>query len=106
MDDPLEEIYTIYSIAYLNTGKLDKAEKYLKIANQINPVSDSILMRLCELYQTKNEEEKLKDLTCDIFKYSYNVEILISIISSLQITCIIQTKTLNCIIIYSTSLCF
>ena len=78
MDKPLEEIYTIYSIAYLNTGKLDKAEKYLKIANQINPVSDSILMRLCELYQTKNEEEKLKDLTCDIFKYSYNVEILIS----------------------------
>lgn len=42
MDEPLEEIYTIYSIAYLNTGKLDKAEKYLKIANQINPVSDSI----------------------------------------------------------------
>ena len=63
---------------HIYTGKLDKAEKYLKIANQINPVSDSILMRLCELYQTKNEEEKLKDLTCDIFKYSYNVEILIS----------------------------
>ncbi|MDO5823334.1 hypothetical protein [Methanobrevibacter sp.] len=59
-------------------GKLDEAEKYLKIANQINPVSAPILMRLCELYQEKHEEEKLKDLTSDIFKYTYDVEILTS----------------------------
>lgn len=78
LDEPLEEIYTLYAISYMNMGKLDEAEKYLKIANQINPVSAPILMRLCELYQEKHEEEKLKDLTSDIFKYTYDVEILTS----------------------------
>ena len=34
MDEPLKEIYTIYSIAYLNTGKLDKAEKSKTIWEQ------------------------------------------------------------------------
>ena len=47
-------------------------------ANQINPVSAPILMRLCELYQSQHREEKLKDLSCDIFKYAYDVELLIS----------------------------
>lgn len=78
LDEPLDEIYTVYSIAHMNLGRLDEAEKYLKIANQINPVSAQILMRMCELYQEKNEEEKLKDLSCDIFKYAYDVNILIS----------------------------
>ncbi len=78
LDEPLEEIYTIYSIAYMGMGKLEEAEKYLKIANQINPVSAQILMRLCELYQEKHEEEKLKDLSCDIFRYAYDVDILTS----------------------------
>lgn len=59
-------------------GKIGDAEKYLKTANKINPVSAPILMRLCEFYQSKHEEEKLKDLSCDIFKYAYDVEILTS----------------------------
>ena len=58
--NPLEEmlfdIYTIYSIAYMNLGQINEAEKYLKIANQINPVSAPILIRLCEFYQSKHEE--------------------------------------------------
>lgn len=78
LDEPLDEIYTVYSIAHMNIGNLDKAEKYLKIANQINPVSAPILVRLCELYQSKHEEEKLKDLSCDIFRYAYDSEILTS----------------------------
>ena len=78
LDEPLEEIYTIYSIAHMNLGMLDEAEKYLKIANQINPVSAPILMRLCEFYQARHQEEKLKELSCDIFKYAYDVELLTS----------------------------
>lgn len=78
LDKPLEDIYTIYSIAYMNLGQINEAEKYLKIANQINPVSAPILIRLCEFYQSKHEEEKLKDLCCDIFKYTYDVDILTS----------------------------
>lgn len=78
LDEPLEEIYMIYSIAHRITGNIDEAEKYLKTANQINPVSAPILMRLCEFYQEKHEEEKLKDLACDIFRYSYDTEILTS----------------------------
>ena len=45
-----------YSIAYMNLGQINEAEKYLKIANQINPVSAPILIRLCEFYQSKHEE--------------------------------------------------
>lgn len=43
LDKPLEDIYTIYSIAYMNLGQINEAEKYLKIVNQINPVSAPIL---------------------------------------------------------------
>ena len=78
LDKQLEEIYTIYALAHMSIGKLDEGENYLKIANRINPVSAPILMRLCEFYQERHEEEKLKDLSCDIFRYSYNVEILTS----------------------------
>ena len=78
LDEALEDIYTIYSIAYMNLGQIDEAEKYLKIANKINPVSAPILIRLCELYQSKHEEEKLKELSCEIFKYAYDVDILTS----------------------------
>lgn len=78
LDGPMEEIYTVYALAHLSMGKAEGAEKYLKIANQINPVSASILMRLCELYQAMHAEEKLKDLSCDIFRYAYDVELLIS----------------------------
>lgn len=56
LDKPLEDIYTIYSIAYMNLGQINEAEKYLKIPNQINPVSAPILIRLCEFYQSKHEE--------------------------------------------------
>ena len=62
----------------MNLGQIDEAEKYLKIANKINPVSAPILIRLCELYQSKHEEEKLKELSCEIFKYAYDVDILTS----------------------------
>lgn len=40
----------------MNLGQINEAEKYLKIANQINPVSAPILIRLCEFYQSKHEE--------------------------------------------------
>lgn len=43
LDKPLEDIYTIYSIAYMNLGQINEAEKYLKIVNQINLVSAPIL---------------------------------------------------------------
>lgn len=78
LDEPLEDIYTIYSIAHMIVGKMDESEKYLKMANKINPVSAKILMRLCVFYQEKHEEEKLKDLSCDIFRYAYDVEIITS----------------------------
>ena len=78
LDEPLDEVYTVYAIAHLSIGNVDEGEKYLNIANQINPVSARILMRLCELYQARHEEEKLKDLACDIFRYAYDVELLTS----------------------------
>lgn len=78
LNEPLEDIYAIYSIALMNLNQIDEAEKYFKLANQINPVSAPILIRLCEFYQLNHEEEKLKDLCCDIFKYAYDIDILVS----------------------------
>lgn len=35
-------------------------------------------MRLCEYYQEVHKEEKLKSIVCDIFKYAYDKELIIS----------------------------
>ena len=78
LEENLDEIYHVYSIAFDEIGDIENAEKYLKIANQINPVSCPILMRLCEHYQAKNEESKIKDFALDIMKYTYDSELLIS----------------------------
>ncbi len=78
LDEPLEEIYHIYAISKLSMGDVECCEKYLKIANQINPVSSQVLMALCEFYQNQNHEEKIKPYVCDIFKYAYDVELIIS----------------------------
>ena len=76
--DNLDEIYHIYAIAYGAIGDDENALKHLKIANQINPVSCPILMRLCEHYQSKNEEHMIKDLALDIMKYTYDSALLTS----------------------------
>ena len=78
LGETLDEIYLIYAIAYMGLGKLDEAEKYLKIANKINPVSAEILMKKCELCHLKNSEDEIKEFSCDIFKYTYEVKLLIS----------------------------
>ena len=78
LGESLEEVYLIYSIALMNLGKLDEAEKYLKTAKMINPVSAQILMKQCELYQAMHSEKHLKELSLDILKYSYDVNLLIS----------------------------
>ena len=78
MEENLDELYHVYAIAFGAIGDIENAEKYLKIANKINPVSTLVLMRLCEHYQSKNEEHKLKELALDIMKYTYDSEILVS----------------------------
>ena len=61
LEESLDELYMIYGIAYMAQDMLDEAEKYLKTANQINPVSCTILMRLCELYQQKEWKKSRKN---------------------------------------------
>ena len=78
LDEPLDEIYHIYAIAHASQGKPDLALKYLKTANRINPVSAPILMRIIEFHQQRHEEEKIKPYVCDIFRYSYDVELIVS----------------------------
>ena len=78
LEDNLDEIYHVLAIAYDAVGDKGNSEKYLKIANRINPVSCPVLMRLCEHYQSKNEEHMIKDFALDIMKYSYNTDLLVS----------------------------
>lgn len=76
LEENLDEIYHVYSIAFGASGDIENAERYLKIANQINPVSCPILLQLCEHYQAKNEEHEIKDFALDIMKYTYDSELL------------------------------
>lgn len=78
LKDNLDEIYHVLAIAYDAIGDKENSEKFLKIANRINPVSCPILMRLCEHYQSKNEEHMIKDFALDIMTYSYNTDLLVS----------------------------
>lgn len=78
MDECLEDVYQILAIAYSATGNLDEALRNLKIANQINPVSSIILMRIVELHQQRHEEDKIKPYVCDIFRYAYDTELITS----------------------------
>ena len=77
-EEPLDEIYQIYAMAYEAKGEMELAQKYLLIANQINPVSAIIKMRLCEFYQLVNEEHKIRDFALDIMKYTYDVDLLVA----------------------------
>ncbi|ADC46599.1 TPR repeat-containing protein [Methanobrevibacter ruminantium M1] len=77
LEECLELIYFTLARAYGKKGDKEKEEKYLKIANKINPVSAIILLRLCKYCQSINENEKIKELAPDIMKYSYNSKILI-----------------------------
>lgn len=78
LEENLDELYHVYSNAFAASGDIDSAEKYLIIANQINPVSCPVLMQLCELYQSKNEEHKIRNFALDIMKYTYDSELLVS----------------------------
>lgn len=77
-DEALEDIYQILSIAHTRMGNMDEALKNLKIANQINPVSSIILMRIIEHYQQRRKEEKIKPYVCDIFRYAYDTDLITS----------------------------
>ena len=57
-NQPLLDLYYVYGFLLLETQQYDKAEKYLKKALKINPVSARIILELTEIYK--------------IHTYSYN----------------------------------
>ena len=48
-DHNLEQVYFIYAISLLRTGRLTEAKENLILANRINPISSQILLLLSEL---------------------------------------------------------
>ncbi len=70
---PLLDLYYIYGFLLLETGQYPKAEKYLKKAVKINPVSSRIILELAEIHKihTNNFDEYFK-LTCDALRYAYS----------------------------------
>lgn len=69
---PLLDLYYIYGFLLLETNQFDKAEKYLKKAIGINPVSSRIILELCEIYKvhTYNYNKYYMHAT-DALKYAY-----------------------------------
>lgn len=78
LDENIDELFVVLSIAHHGLGDGENALKYLKTANKINPVSAPILMRLCEFYQERNEEHMIKEYAKDIMKYTYDKDLLVS----------------------------
>ncbi len=70
---PLLDLYYIYGFLLLETGQYPKAEKYLKKAVKINPVSSGIILELAEIHKihTRDFDEYFK-LTCDALRYAYS----------------------------------
>lgn len=71
-NQPLLDLYYVYGFLLLESQKYDEAEKYLKKAIKINPVSARIILELTEIYKihtyTLNEYFMR---TCDALKYAY-----------------------------------
>ena len=72
-NQPLLDLYYVYGFLLLEDNQFNKAEKYLKKALKINPVSSRIILELCEIYKMHTYTlNKYVILTSDALKYSYS----------------------------------
>ena len=71
-NQPLLDLYYIYGFLLLENQQYDKAEKYLKKAIKINPVSSRIILELCEIYKVHTYTyNKYFMYATDALKYAY-----------------------------------
>lgn len=71
-NQPLLDLYYIYGFLLLEDKQLEKAEKYLKKAIRINPVSSRIILELCEIYKVHTYTiNKYYMYATDALKYAY-----------------------------------
>lgn len=71
-NQPLLDLYYVYGFLLLETKDYENAERYLKKANRINPVSARIILELTEIYRmhTYNYNEYFIRTT-DALQYAY-----------------------------------
>ena len=66
------DLYYVYGFLLLETQQYDKAEKYLKKALKINPVSARIILELSEIYKMHTPDfNKFYMYTMEALTYSY-----------------------------------
>ena len=71
-NQPILDLYYIYGFLFLEAKDLENAEKYLKKALNINPVSARILLELSEIYRIKAPNfNKFFIYTTQALKYAY-----------------------------------
>lgn len=74
-NQPLLDLYYIYGFLLLETKQYDEAEKYLKKAIRINPVSSRIILELTEIYKVHTYTyNKYFMYISDALKYAYYPE--------------------------------
>ena len=78
INERLDQLYYYLGLSYFYLNDFENSEKYLTIANEINPVSAPILNQLCLIYQEKHDFKKVKRVVDDLFNYVYDKDILIS----------------------------
>ena len=68
---PISHLYLILAIAYSHVFEFDEAQKNLKIAKKINPISPEIQLALCNCYKRYDNFDKIKEILDNIFKFNY-----------------------------------
>ena len=71
-NQPLLDLYYVYGFLLLETKDLENAEKYLKKALKLNPVSSRILLELSDIYKIKAPRfNKFFIYTTQALEYAY-----------------------------------
>lgn len=72
-EEPLEDLYYVYGFLLRDASRLDEAEKSLKKALELNPVSTKTILELCDIYKMRAPTfNKFYFYNMDALKYAYS----------------------------------
>jgi tetratricopeptide (TPR) repeat protein len=72
-EEPLEDLHYVYGFLLRDASRLDEAEKSLKRALELNPVSTKTILELCDIYKMRAPTfNKFYFYNMDALKYAYS----------------------------------
>ena len=74
----VHELYIFQGFCFFNLFDYDHAEKFLKTAIKVNPVSSDAWFILSNIYEKNRDMDKFKQAIDNVFRYNYYQDIMIS----------------------------